>query len=124
MKVAALLCVVASMACQRRDLPVQDPAPLSDMSTIFRYPVEEWDGGKEGQTLLMVHVTDRGTVDSSYVAKSSGYAAFDSAASADVQQVRFSPGRRGEKRIAMWVKLPVRFSRDGKIMGRPTGAEP
>lgn len=117
MRVAALLCVVLATACQRRGLPVRDPAPLTDMSTVFRYPIDEWDNGKEGQTLLMVHVTEQGGVDSSFVAKSSGYTAFDSAAIADVQRVRFAPGRRGEKRIAMWVRLPVRFSRNGKTMG-------
>jgi TonB family protein len=58
-----------------------------------------------------VRVTDTGAVDSVYVLEPSGQAAFDSAAVRGVRNLKFAPGRRGDDRIAMWARLPVRFTR-------------
>ncbi|MGH7130182.1 MAG: energy transducer TonB family protein, partial [Planctomycetaceae bacterium] len=91
---------------------IEEPTPLTDLSAAFGYPIELWDEGFEGQTTLMVHVTALGDVDSSYVSASSGHEAFDSAAMAGIQDVRFTPARRGPDRVPMWIRLPVRFSRD------------
>lgn len=115
----AIACVLVG-ACAE-DVPVEEPTPLTDLGTVFEYPVELWDRGVDGQTILMVHVTDMGRVDTTYVARSSGFEAFDSAALAGVREVRFSPARRGETRVPMWVRLPVRFSHDGKTLGQPAG---
>lgn len=85
--------------------PIDAPAP-------FRYPVALWDRGVQGETLLQLHVTDAGAVDSVNVERSSGRVQFDSAAVAGAYQLRFIPGHRGGRKLPMWVKLPVRFSRD------------
>ena len=90
------------------DAPVTLPAPLTDASP-FRYPLELWDGRAEGEVVLMVHVDDMGAVDSVYVLTSSGEPAFDSAAVAGAPAIRYEPGRRGDDRVAMWVRVPVRF---------------
>ena len=81
-------------------------------SSPFEYPVALWDERVQGETLLLVHVTAVGDVDSAYVHTSSGVAALDSAAVAGALQLRFSPARQGNKRVPMWTKLPVRFSVD------------
>lgn len=78
----------------------------------FDYPTELWDQKLEGETLLMVHVTELGGVDSVYVVQSSGQLAFDSAALRGARQLRFSPGRQGQRRVAMWTRVPVRFNLD------------
>ena len=93
------------------DAPVVDPAPI-EVPSPFRYPVTLWDRGIQGETVLLVHVTEAGVVDSAKVGRSSGRDAFDSAAVAGAFQLRFVPAHRGGDRLAMWVKLPVRFSRD------------
>jgi TonB family protein len=80
--------------------------------TPFVYPTELWDLKVQGETMLMVRVTELGAVDSAYVVSSSGFREFDSAAVRGVHQLRFSPGRQGQRRIAMWTKVPVRFSLD------------
>lgn len=85
----------------------------------FDYPLELWDGGVEGETVIMVHVTDMGAVDSVYVLETSGQAELDSAAVTGARQLKFAPGRRGDRRIAMWAKLPVRFR-----IGRARQGEP
>ena len=88
---------------------VTDPVPIAGDASPFRYPVPLWDARAEGETLLMVHVTDEGAVDTAYVLASSGHAAFDSAALAGSRQLRFEPGRRGDEAIASWARIPVRF---------------
>jgi periplasmic protein TonB len=82
-----------------------DPTPIE-------YPVALWDMKVQGETELMVHVNHFGDVDSVLVSKTSGYAAFDSAAVAGARKLRFTPGRKGDRHVAMWTKLPVRFAQD------------
>ncbi len=93
------------------DAPLVHPAPVEAPSP-FVYPVALWDRGVQGETVLLVHVTDGGAVDSAKVGRSSGREAFDSAAVAGAYKLRFVPAHRGGDPLPMWVKLPVRFSRD------------
>lgn len=95
-------------ACAAEE-PVTDPQPIPQESP-FRYPVELWDAGEAGETVVMVHVTEVGQVDSVYVLESSGRASFDSAAVAGARQLEFAPGRRGQEPVPTWARLPVRFS--------------
>jgi TonB family protein len=92
------------------DDDVQEPTPLA--AAAVQYPVDLWDEVVEGEVVVLVHVTPTGGVDSAYIHTSSGHAAFDSAALAGARETRFHPARRGDKRIPMWAKLPVRFVRD------------
>jgi protein TonB len=111
-----LLLTALAAACGKTDEPTEDPRPLAQESP-FQYPVALWDEGAEGEALLMVHVTALGQVDSSYVERSSGYAAFDSAAVEGARKLRFSPGRKGEKRVESWARLPVKFTRSAPAAG-------
>lgn len=77
----------------------------------FVYPMELWDAEVEGETIVMVHVSEAGAVDSVYVLEPSGEAAFDSAAVAGAYEMKFTPARRDDRRVAMWARLPVRFNR-------------
>jgi len=116
---ALLLCApLAAPGCMS-DEPVERPAPLYAQPP-FEYPVELWDKKLEGETILLIHVTADGSVDSVAVYRSSGHPQFDSAALAGARQLRFIPGRQGGRRVNMWAKLPVRFSRDrAATPGRP-----
>ncbi len=105
------LLAVAFAACGGDDAPLVHPAPIEAPSP-FRYPVTLWDRGLQGETVILVHVTEAGTVDSAKVSRSSGRDAFDSAAVEGAFKLRFVPAPRGGDSLAMWVKLPVRFSRD------------
>ncbi len=89
---------------------VDQPAPLYGEVPID-YPLRLWDQGMEGETLLRVRVTDTGQVDSVEVVESSGEAAFDSAAVRGAKDLRFRPARRDGKRIEVWAKVPVHFSK-------------
>lgn len=90
------------------DIVATNPVPLSHASP-FRYPIALWDRGVEGETVLMVHVTELGRVDSAYVLLSSGEPAFDSAALVGSRVLRFAPARRGQDLVESWARLPVRF---------------
>jgi TonB family protein len=113
------LAVVAT-ACAEPEPPTDPPTPMPGASP-FVYPVELWDQHVEGETMLMVHVTELGQVDSAYVLESSGFDAFDAAAVDGSRRLQFSAGRRGDRRVAMWTKVPVRFSIDTTAAGQPEG---
>lgn len=87
--------------------PEIPPRQLSESA--FHYPEELWDAGIEGETVLEIHVSEVGAVDSARVETSSGYAEFDSAAVAGARELRFEPARRGADSLAVRVLLPVQF---------------
>lgn len=91
------------------DAELQQPAPLYGEEPIA-YPVELWDEGVEGTTVLRIRVDETGTVDSVEVLESSGHEGLDAAALAGARELRFEPGRRNGDRIRMWASLPVHFS--------------
>ncbi|MGH7483006.1 MAG: energy transducer TonB family protein [Longimicrobiales bacterium] len=107
----ALAAVVAAAGCGEEPA-IEEPTPMTDLRAAFGYPVELWDAGLEGQTILMVHIDALGQVDSSFVATSSGHAAFDSAALVGIVDVQFMPARQGGERIPIWIRLPVRFNQE------------
>ena len=109
--IAAICGTVAIASCEPQDQTVTQPVAMSEANPV-RYPLSMWDRRVEGETVLLVHVNELGDVDSTQIETSSGHAAFDSAATAGARKLRFTPGRRGEKHVAMWTRLPVRFSLD------------
>ena len=114
-------CAVVLGACGQADgAVVEQPVPMPAESPID-YPVALWDSGIQGETEVMIHVNVYGDVDSAMVSRTSGYAEFDSAAVQGARQLRFTPGRKGDKRVAMWTKVPVRFAQDSvPAVGTPT----
>lgn len=114
--VAVSIPLLGLVACRGDTSPVTDPEPIS-VESPFHYPMELWDAGEQGEAVVMVHVTDMGAVDSAYVLEPSTQPAFDSAAVHGARALKFAPGRRGERRIAMWAKIPVRFRLDSTAIG-------
>ncbi len=92
------------------DQEIERPAPLYGEIPI-EYPLDMWDQGIEGETLLRVRVNDLGEVDSVEVAETSGHPVLDTAALKGALEMRFSPGRRGGKRVPVWARVPVHFSK-------------
>ncbi|NIN71859.1 MAG: TonB family protein [Gemmatimonadetes bacterium] len=78
----------------------------------FRYPLRLWREGVEGEVLLRIHVTAVGTVDSVELERSSGHAELDSIALRGARQLRYDPAVEGERPVATWAMLPVRFTRN------------
>ena len=88
---------------------IQQPVPLYGEDPIA-YPVQLWDQGVEGETVLRIRVTETGRVDSVEVAESSGNHGLDSAAVEGARALGFQPGRKNGQRVPMWATVPVEFS--------------
>jgi protein TonB len=73
------------------------------------YPGLARKRGQEGTVVLQVLVNTNGRVDDLEIEKSSGFTSLDRAAAASVRQWSFEPGRRGEEKIPMRVRVPVTF---------------
>lgn len=100
----------------RMDTPVAlDPEPP------VQYPVDLYQQGVEGTVTLRLFVDTSGTVvaESTQVAESSGYPAFDSAAVAGVPQMHFAPAQRDGRPVATAFSQPVHFR-----LPHPAGAAP
>lgn len=102
-----LLLCAALAACGGPEEPMTPPRQLTPSP--FQYPEELWDAGVEGESTLRLFITASGGVDSARVERSSGYAAFDSAALAGSRALRFEPARRGTEPVGAWFILPVTF---------------
>ncbi|HEU4559287.1 MAG TPA: energy transducer TonB [Longimicrobium sp.] len=104
---AALAAALLTSGCERGPVPETPPRQLSESP--FQYPEELWDAQVEGQTTLRLFISDSGSVDTVRVERTSGYAAFDSAALSGSRALRFQPATRGGKVVAAWFLLPVKF---------------
>jgi protein TonB len=105
------------------DAPIRLPQPMSDNPPID-YPIDLWDAGIEGETMLTLHVDAEGRVDSVFVDRTSGSPQLDSAATRGGRVMRFMPARRGDRRVSTWVRIPVRFVRDSaEAAAGPPGNE-
>jgi TonB family protein len=108
----AVTCVLSLAACGGGEYEViQEPVPMPAPSPV-EYPVSLWDRRVQGETEVLIYVNVYGDVDSARVSKTSGYQEFDSAAVRGARQLRFTPGRRANRPVAMWTKVPVRFAQD------------
>ncbi|MBE9521210.1 MAG: energy transducer TonB [Proteobacteria bacterium] len=76
------------------------------------YPKRARKRGYEGTVVLQVLVNRQGRVDELRVDSTSGHAMLDRAAQGAVERWLFEPGRQGNKKMAMWVKVPVTFKLD------------
>lgn len=73
------------------------------------YPGLARKRGQEGTVFLKVLVNKEGRVDELEIETSSGFTLLDRAAVSAVRKWSFEPGRRGEERVPMWVRVPVTF---------------
>lgn len=83
--------------------------PHYRLNTPPTYPGLARKRGQTGTVLLQVLVNPEGRVDDLQVDISSGFSLLDRAAVNAVRKWTFEPGRRGEEKISMWVKVPVTF---------------
>jgi len=73
------------------------------------YPASARKARIQGTTLLAVLIADDGRVTEIVVKESAGHPDLDEAATNAVRRWRFTPARRGNDPVAMWVELPVEF---------------
>lgn len=108
--VLPLLVAAAAGCAEEEPLPETPPRQLS--ASPFHYPQELWDAGVSGETLLRVHISAQGAVDTVHVERSSGHEEFDEAALRGARELRFEPATRGGEPVPVWRLLPVQFHPD------------
>lgn len=83
------------------------PPILAVESPPFEYPPQAWQQRVGGQTVLRLHISRSGEVDSVLVLRSSGNLILDSAAVAGSRRLRYRPARQGGEPIEVWARLPI-----------------
>ncbi len=93
-----------------QDVPVvREAMPLYRINPAPKYPRIARRRGYQGTVVLEVLVDRNGRVGELRVYTSSGYRILDRAALASVKGWAFEPGMRGDQKVEMWVRVPVRF---------------
>jgi len=100
---------VASASGRETGAITQSARPQGGYQVRPSYPSSALREGKQGTTMLRVHVLIDGRVGDVIVQQSAGHPDLDQAAIEAVRRWRFDPARRGSEPVAMWVLLPVEF---------------
>jgi len=74
------------------------------------YPPLLRDAGIGGETLVWFFIDENGRVQNTRINKSSGYDALDQAALTVASQMQFSPALNRDKKVPVWVAIPIVFS--------------
>lgn len=93
-------------------LPLQfakEARPLYLTNPLPEYPKIARKRGYQGSVVLEVLVDRNGKVVDLRVTKASDYPILDKAAITTVKDWSFEPGMVGKERVAMWVRIPIRF---------------
>ena len=88
---------------------VIEAVPLYKVNPLPEYPRIARKRGYQGTVVLEVLVDQNGRVGDLRLFTSSGYSILDKKAMASVKGWLFEPGMKGDKKLDMWVRVPVRF---------------
>jgi len=88
---------------------IQEAVPLYKNNPPPSYPRAARKRGWQGTVVLSVFVGEAGQVENLWVLNSSGYNLLDNSAVNAVRNWVFEPGMKGNKKVSMWVKVPIRF---------------
>jgi protein TonB len=95
--------------------PVPSPSGIREAIPLYRdnppprYPRIARRRGYEGTVVLEVLVNTEGRVAECRIIRSCGHSVLDKAAVKSIRNWLFEPGMRGDKKVEMWVKVPIRF---------------
>jgi len=118
-RIPLLLAALAATGCSSGDPGPDSATPANRVDTPvaldpvppMEYPPDLYQQRVEGTVMLRLYVNEAGNVvaESTQVAESSGYPAFDSAAVAGVPRMRFAPAQRDGRPVATSFTQPVHF---------------
>jgi periplasmic protein TonB len=77
---------------------------------VRNYPPLLRDAGIGGTPIVWFFIDENGRVLRTQLSKGSGYEALDNAALAVAEMMRFSPALNRDKRVQVWVEIPVVFT--------------
>ena len=88
---------------------IREARPLYRSNPPPKYPAVARRRGFQGNVVLEVLVGPIGNVLDLRVLSSSGHPILDRAAKSSVKNWTFEPGMRGQEKVEMWVRVPIRF---------------
>lgn len=88
---------------------IQQARPLYRQNPPPKYPRAARRSRRQGTVILEVLVRPDGRVGALKVGTSSGFTMLDRAALKSVRNWLFEPGTRGDEKVEMWVKVPIKF---------------
>jgi protein TonB len=106
---------IATLPSAARVSPEPSPSGIREAIPLYRdnppprYPRIARRRGYEGTVVLEVLVNIEGRVADYRIIRSCGHRVLDRAATKSIRNWLFEPGMRGDKKVDMWVKVPIRF---------------
>jgi len=88
---------------------ILEAKPIYRINPPPSYPIIARKRGYQGNVILEALIDKRGNVLDLRIFSSSGYPILDKTAIASVKKWLFEPGMRGNDKIEMWVRVPIRF---------------
>jgi protein TonB len=88
---------------------IREATPIYRINPPPKYPRIARRRGHQGTVVLEVLVNQEGRVGDLRLLKSSGHPVLDRTAMASVKNWLFEPGLRGDKKVEMWVRVPIKF---------------
>jgi protein TonB len=88
---------------------LREAVPLYRINPAPKYPRIARRRGYQGTVVLEVLVDRNGRVGDLRVYATSGHSILDKAAMDSVEDWQFKPGMKGDQKVEMWVRIPVRF---------------
>ena len=101
--------LAAAVDIEKKTPVVIEAVPLYKVNPLPEYPRIARKRGYQGTVVLEVLVDQNGRVGDLRLFTSSGYSILDRKAMASVKGWLFEPGMKGDKKLDMWVRVPVRF---------------
>ena len=101
--------VAVAVDIEKKTPVVREAAPLYKVNPLPEYPRIARKRGYQGTVVLEVLVDQNGRVSDLRLFTSSGHSILDRKAMASVKGWLFEPGMKGDKKVDMWVRVPVRF---------------
>ena len=89
-------------------IPYDDPpVPLSPIRP--KYPEIAQEDGFEGTVVVQVFVNEKGRVTETAILRGIPDSGLDEAAIKAIEKVKFRPARKGNKKVGVWMSIPVNF---------------
>ena len=101
--------VAAAVDIRKKTPVVREAVPLYRVNPPPEYPRLARKRGYQGTVVLDVLVDQNGKVGNLRLFTSSGHSILDKKAMASVKGWLFEPAMKGDKKLDMWVRVPVRF---------------
>ena len=101
--------VAAAVDIKKKTPVVREAVPLYKVNPPPEYPRLARKRGYQGTVVLEVMVDQNGRVGNLRLFTSSGHSILDKKAMASVKGWLFEPAMKGDKKLDMWVRVPVRF---------------